>query len=615
MGRVHATLLAVFGSIAIAACGGSSNSGSNSGSNGNASNGGGSTTPPPSTSPNPCSTADTAEVAAVGALVRSGLPPPDKSAIIDGGYPRGRAYGAIALHRIAEAARATARPAAVTSGPHAADVGDIAVLQDTGELVVPQNTFDLGGVGLKFSPAGTGYSVSKIDATFRSPLGSRVTLGDDDTAQMTVPFPFSYYGTAQTSAFVNSDGNITFSQGDNASADRTLGRMLSGPPRIAPFYADLDPTQGTGKVFVNAAADQFTVTWCSVRGYGVTQTVTVQASLLPDGSVEIKFDPSTSLGDAIVGTSPGNTTNFTSVNLSAGSGSGSAAVGERFATATSIDTVAVAQTFYATHPDTYDQLLYWTDQSVVSGGTFSYEETVANAVQGVGQDLYDLTSFYGSAGKLRSVVVMDALTKFPDDPTQKFLGENNTLSVMGQEVGHLWLAYLQFRDHTGATSNALLGRDLAHWSFFLNSDASVMEGNQIQDLGGGHFQTTDAVKHYSALDQYAMGLLGVGDVPSFFYVENPVATQTAASPPRIGVTFTGTRRDVLITDVVAIEGPRLPSVADSPRTHRQAFLYIVGNGRTLDPTQIAKLDKIRQQWTAFFLQATDGHMTAITTLH
>jgi len=236
-------------------------------------------------------------------------------------------------------------------------------------------------------------------------------------------------------------------------------------------------------------------------------------------------------------------------------------------------------------------------------------------VQGIGQDIYDLSSFYGSAGKLRSVVVMDTLTKFPDDPNTVFLGANNTLSVMGQEVGHRWLAYMQFRDHAGATSNALLGRDLEHWSFFFNSDASVMEGNQIQDLGGGQFRTIDAVKRYSALDQYAMGLLGAGDVPPFFYVENPNASQTAASAPQIGVTFTGTRRDVLISDVVAVEGPRIPAVANSSRVHRQAFLYIVGNGRTVDPAQVAKLDKIRQQWTAFFLVATDGRMTAVTTLH
>ncbi|HEX4568467.1 MAG TPA: hypothetical protein VH138_17670, partial [Vicinamibacterales bacterium] len=206
MDRFHAVGFALLGSLVFAACGGgsSSNSGSNSGNNS------GSSTPPPSTSTSPCASADTAEVAGVGALLQSGVTPPDKNAIVDGGNPRGRAYGAIALHHIAEAARATARPAAVTPGPHAADVGNIAVLQDTGTLDVPQNAFDLGGVGLRFSPSGGGYSVAKIDATFRTALGGRVTLGDDDSAQMTVPFPFPFYGAAQTNAFVNSDGNITF---------------------------------------------------------------------------------------------------------------------------------------------------------------------------------------------------------------------------------------------------------------------------------------------------------------------------------------------------------------------------------------------------------------------
>src|SRR5205823_3527536 len=123
----------------------------------------------------------------------------------------------------------------------------------------------------------------------------------------------------------------------------------------------------------------------------------------------------------------------------------------------------------------------------------SFEITVANEITGIGVDLYDLSSQFGSAGRLRSMVQMDDIGKFPDDPSTKFLGENNTLSVLGQETGHRWLAFMKFRDHNRQTSNALLGRDLAHWSFFLNSDASVMEGNRIQDLGGGSFRTTAAV--------------------------------------------------------------------------------------------------------------------------
>jgi len=598
--RARAALAALVGSVAIAACGGSSNN-----SSGNTP-----TTPPPPTTGNPCLSADIAEISAVGAVAQSGIPPPDKRTIVDGD-PRGRVYAAIALHRTNSA---RSRTTAVSPAPVADDVGNIAVLQDTGDLVIPQNSFDLAGVGLHFSPSGSGYSVSKIDPTFRTPLGTQVTLGDDDSAAFTAPFSFPYYGIGQTSLFVNSDGNITFGEGDSASTDRDLSRFMSGAPRIAPFFADLDPTQGSGKVLVYSAPDHFTATWCGVRGYGVTQTVSVQTTLLPDGSVEIKFGPTITLGDAIVGTSPGHTKDFTAVTLSSGTGSGTGAVGERFASSASIDTVAVGQRFYATHPDNFDQLVVWSDQSLVHDA-FSYEINVANEIQGIGQgDPFNESSTYGSAGQLRSFVFMDAVSKFPDDPTQKFLGENNTLSVMGQEVGHRWLAYLQFRDHTGATSKLLLGRDQAHWSFFLNSDASVMEGNQIQDLGGGQFVTTDAVNRYSTLDQYVMGLVAPSDVPSFFYVENPVSTKTPASAPQIGVSFSGTRRDVLISDVIAVEGPRVPATASS-RTHRQAFIFVVTNGRSLDSTQVAKVDRIRQAWEPFFLQATSGRMTALTKLH
>jgi hypothetical protein len=58
----------------------------------------------------------------------------------------------------------------------------------------------------------------------------------------------------------------------------------------------------------------------------------------------------------------------------------------------------------------------------------------------------------------------------------------------------------------------------------------------------------------------------------------------------------------------------VPAAAQSPRVHRQAFLYVVGAGRSVDSGQVAKVDRIRQQWEAFFLQATDGRMRADTRL-
>ena len=102
-----------------------------------------------------------------------------------------------------------------------------------------------------------------------------------------------------------------------------------------------------------------------------------------------------------------------------------------------------------------------------------------------------------------------------------------------------------------------------------------MEGNRIQDLGGGTFRTTAAVERYSLPDQYAMGLVRDADVPPTFYVESPTnvaGNAEADSPPRVGVTFSGTRRDVFINDVIGIMGVRQPSSENSPRVIRQAFL-------------------------------------------
>ena len=207
----------------------------------------------------------------------------------------------------------------------------------------------------------------------------------------------------------------------------------------------------------------------------------------------------------------------------------------------------------------------WTDQPLIRDA-FAYELTLANDIRGIGQEIYNTARAAGSGGRLSSLVVMDWLGKYPEDPGQKFLGENSTLSVLGQEVGHRWLAYVDFRDRTGTRSKALLGRDDAHWSFFFDSDASVMEGNDIEDLGGGQFRTIDAVRRYSRLDQYMMGLVPPGAVPTFFYVENPVSTKVRGDAPSIGVSFTGTRRDVLVEDIIAVNGPRIPSAGDSRKS-------------------------------------------------
>ena len=251
---------------------------------------------------------------------------------------------------------------------------------------------------------------------------------------------------------MNSDGNVTFDEGDSASTDRNVARLLTGPPRVSPFLADLDPTTGGG-VFVNAAADQYVVTWCNVRGFDSTHTrdrAGHAAARRSDRDALCERDYPDGGGGRRLARADRH---FRPVDLSAQgtTSGGSGAVGERFSPSSQLDTVALARTFYASHPDNYDQLVIWTDAPYHPGRVRVRDDGGERDPAGSASEVYDFSRDFGSGGRLRSYAIMDFLGKYPDDPTQRFLGENNTLSVLAHEVGHRWLAFFDFRDHTASS--------------------------------------------------------------------------------------------------------------------------------------------------------------------
>ncbi len=277
------------------------------------------TIPPPSNPPgngqntqNPC-------VAALAQAATDAEPfAPAPTADITGkgraGLAADKRHVADLLWRSAIGARAVNR-AAPAPDAISQDIGDIAVIEDDGTLLLPRNGFDVRNIGLRFERNGSGgYDVTPTTAGFRTSLGRRITLTDDDSKSETIPFAFAYYNRSFTSVFVNSDGNLTFDEADATSTTRGFARLLGGPPRVAPFFADLDPSTG-GRVFVDAATDAFTVTWCGVRGFDSTQTTTVQASLFATGAIDVKFGPEVTLTEALVAVSPGRGSAFTPVDL------------------------------------------------------------------------------------------------------------------------------------------------------------------------------------------------------------------------------------------------------------------------------------------------------------
>jgi hypothetical protein len=488
------------------------------------------------------------------------------------------------------------------------DRGDIAVLLDEGDLSLVGNVMDLQRAALRFSPTADGYSVSRIDLPPEPDAGARISLTDDDSEPVALGFAFPFYGRSHSEMFVNSDGNVTFGERDDASTERSVGRLVNGPARAAPLLADLDPEAG-GSVSALVQRDHATVTWNSVPQFGRSDRNTFQMTLWADGRIDFLYDQALSFDvEGVVGIAPGAARGgLTAVDFSAAAAvsGGAGSLAESFRAQTGLDTVAVARKFYATHPDEYQQLIVYTSQTLVGSNTFAYELSLKNADAGIGAAIEDSSADFGSGGRLESFVMMDALAKYPDDLSRRFLGEDSALSVLGHEVGHRWLANARFKDGN-ATSRELLGRDQVHWSFFFDSDGSFLEGNDIEPQPDGSFRTVGAALRYSALDQYLMGLRDASEVPPFFFVRSPTgAGLDPGRDPQSGVVFGGTRRDVAIADVIAALGPRDPPGAAWPRPFRQAFVYVAVGGAP-DTETLDKLERIRAAWPAFFSASTES---------
>jgi hypothetical protein len=577
----------------------------------------GATTPPPTTTPPPASSSSCSiplrPFANPSAVARR--PKPESTG--DRRTRRGRVFEELWKHQAGGAQRRFA-PFAVAPASTSEDIGQVAVIRDEGDIILPANSFDLRNVAVTFARNGSGgYDARRSDRAFQSQVGERIALQDDDSARLALAFAFPFYGGRYADAFVNSDGNVTFGVEEHASTDRNVARFLTGPPRIAALFDDLDPSSAGG-VFRRTDGDALLVTWCDVPEFdSPANRVNVQVRLAADGTIDFIYGGTLSPTSAVVGVSPGETGIFTPVDVSAVGaagtlGGGSGAVGERFSSRQELDFVALLQKFYQSHTDDFDQIVLFTNTRTTEQGTFAFEFTVANEVAGIGLDIYDSSRDFGSRGRLRSVVDMDTLQRFPDDPRQRFLGENTTLSVLGQECGHRWLAFLEFRDG-GTNSKELLGRDEAHWSFFFDSDASHMEGNDIEDQGGGVFRTVGTVSRYSALDQYAMGLRSAAEVPAMFVVSGVTSGQSAEDAPRTGVEIRGTRKDVRMADIIAANGTRRPDSASAPRLFRQAWVYLVSQARETSD-DLNKLERIRAAWEPFFNASTDGRGTMATRL-
>jgi hypothetical protein len=491
------------------------------------------------------------------------------------------------------------------------DEDNVAILLDRGDLVIRRNLFDLESSGLRFTPNEEGgYDVARVALAPGSP-GATLPVATGAAVPLDLPFAFPLFERTWDRVFVQSDGSLVFGGADARAGEPGLARFLSGPARVAGFFAGLDPSRG-GSVSAMVQSDRVSVLWSQVPGVGQRNRNSFEVTLRPSGVVELAFGSEMQTREGLVGLSPGATRSVSPADLSESQPSGtSGALAERFSETEKADLVSVASRFLAGHPDVFDQLVVYTTRPMNPlPGSLAFEVNVRNEVEGIGLELFDHSAEWSSHGALRSVAYMDSI-----DPYLEVDG----FEILAHEVGHRWLARLRFRQGTNGTSGALLGRGALHWSFFLDSDASVLEGNRIADRGNGRFETVDITRGYSALDQYVMGLRLPTEVPPFFYVDQPDNFRPnrgykASSSPEAGIAFTGIRRDVTIEDVVAALGPRTPDATRAPRLLRQAFILVADATAPATPLRRQALARIRSRFGPYYRVATGERGIADSTL-
>ncbi|MBI3952145.1 MAG: M36 family metallopeptidase, partial [Acidobacteria bacterium] len=174
------------------------------------------------------------------------------------------------------------------------------------------SAFDLDGQTLRFTPnAAGGYDAGLLPLSLESNLGSNMTIQvrpnrDDGFFRLALSFAFPFFGTPFTSAFINSNGNVTFAAGSTDPSE-SLADMILASPRIAALWSDLDLTsvpEGSG-LFVKAESNRVVITWNKAPEFATTNSNTVQLKLFADGVIEIAF-AGVDLKTGLVGVSQGN---------------------------------------------------------------------------------------------------------------------------------------------------------------------------------------------------------------------------------------------------------------------------------------------------------------------
>jgi hypothetical protein len=282
---------------------------------------------------------------------------------------------------------------------------------------------------------------------------------------------------------------------------------------------------------------------------------------------------------------------------------------------------AFSDMYYAAAPDNVQFIVTFTSWGISTLGAFYFP--MANDTTGIGyqHEMHDEIFDWTPGSPLEGYLMMNGVDAFG--------GGAYATAVFDQELAHRWAAFVRYDPGDGTASDALLGRDLQHWSYFFNTDNSPMEGNRwTPGSDGMSFISADSLAttpRYSQLDLYLMGLVAPTDVmPSFLILTATPSVPdgwggsvTRASPPEYDrqVDIAGTRSDITIDQVIKTEGPRMPAFPAAPTELHIGFLYVVKAGQQWRLPPLMRMEARVEAAVAGFEAATGGRAHVVVESH
>jgi hypothetical protein len=142
-------------------------------------------------------------------------------------------------------------------------------------------------------PDGFGNLAGEIQPRFRR-LGrvahaTKLPMTDDNVVMVTFPdeFAFPYASQLRHRMWVGANGGLRFQPGQIPPNNGPLGTGVG--PHVAPFWDDLDPSQGGG-VYVSYHGDRIIVSWENVpHKRGTVGGMSFQVHLVEDGRIEFHY--------------------------------------------------------------------------------------------------------------------------------------------------------------------------------------------------------------------------------------------------------------------------------------------------------------------------------------